>query len=667
MTEELLNDEQFIKIQQLNSSTGSERRNSMIDQKDVDQLNGKLSDSSDSSTSISGSEMNENDKDQLHQLSNIINSVSSSAKNQSTSSGSSTTTTTTTSKKPIIPTEDDENDNNNKKNIVVNNINATTTTISQNNSKINHIKLEIAKINGKEKTRFHRDSHKLISFFDDVDFDVRPSLIDGAMTEPFKSSFEGPILEKQIKAFEKNKKAHLSDHFEIDKVSTPNDYNNNSNKLRLESNFSGIYIMLWMVLGFTAGRGILEYYVGHDGSFRDLIVLKIMVNDIPNVIIFDGLMILASYFVVIIQYFIKAHVLKWDKLGEIIASLYEFAFFLVFNYKLFDASLGFHWIARIFLYLHSMVLIMKMHSFSFFNGYLWNITKELNFSKKALTKYKDAPNDEIIKTLERSRDFCEHELKKLQIQIDDPSENFPNNITFKSYTMFLLFPTLVYQLSYPRSKKFRISYLFEKTCAVFGTIFVMTLVAELYVYPSILKADFMREHFVWPPTKQQTLEWFYILFEVMPPFTVLYILAFYLIWDAILNAFAEMTFFGDRYFYGDWWNCITFIEFSRIWNVPVHKFLLRHVYHSSMNVWKLTRAQATMFTFIFSSIFHEYAMFVIFKRVRCYMFLFQMSQLPMAWASNSRLLKDKKALGNVLFWGGVCSGPSVILALYLFY
>jgi len=44
------------------------------------------------------------------------------------------------------------------------------------------------------------------------------------------------------------------------------------------------------------------------------------------------------------------------------------------------------------------------------------------------------------------------------------------------------------------------------------------------------------------------------------------LLAFFLVFEVILNAIAEVTRFADRRFYADWWNSTGFDEFSRKWN-----------------------------------------------------------------------------------------------------
>jgi diacylglycerol O-acyltransferase-1 len=56
------------------------------------------------------------------------------------------------------------------------------------------------------------------------------------------------------------------------------------------------------------------------------------------------------------------------------------------------------------------------------------------------------------------------------------------------------------------------------------------------------------------------------------------IMIFYLYFHAYLNICGELLRFGDRQFYRDWWNARTVAYFWRNWNIPVHKWLSRHIY-----------------------------------------------------------------------------------------
>lgn len=58
-------------------------------------------------------------------------------------------------------------------------------------------------------------------------------------------------------------------------------------------------------------------------------------------------------------------------------------------------------------------------------------------------------------------------------------------------------------------------------------------------------------------------------------------------------------------------------------------------------------------------------MFCLFHKIRGYLFLMQLLQLPLAALSRTKLLKDRKVFGNIVFWFGIFVGPSIIMCLYL--
>jgi sterol O-acyltransferase len=58
-------------------------------------------------------------------------------------------------------------------------------------------------------------------------------------------------------------------------------------------------------------------------------------------------------------------------------------------------------------------------------------------------------------------------------------------------------------------------------------------------------------------------------------------------------------------------------------------------------------------------------MWSIFHKLRGYLLCMQMLQLPLVMLSKSRFLKERKVLGNVIFWIGIFAGPSLLCSLYL--
>lgn len=633
MTERLLQNEQFLKIQQLNSED-CKRRSIILDD--------------DESSLISEPSLDSSSKG--HDFDTTINEVLVETAQEAGADKEGEKG----HKVDITRNRDNESSQKNAKTLkVVSTGNETDAAMTnpENDGDVQVIdersfKVHMRQLHGKERLRFRRDSNQKISFFGDVAFDYRPSILDGSVNEQIRNRFEGPTLEKQIKELKKKRNNQGQNEQVIIEAEI------------LNPNFSGLYVLFWLAVAFTCVKVCVNYYFENNGNLRNSEILKFMTTDLVTVASIDFMMYLNTYFVFVIHWLCKKNYMRWNKTGFTLTSIYQVVF-VIFYMFLTENVLKLHWVAKIFLFLHSLVLLMKMHSFAFYNGYLWNISDELKFSKNALAKHKETADPKIIETLERSREFCTFELES-----QSKNEPFPKNINLRNFFMYTMFPTLVYQIEYPRTKKIRWGYVMEKLCAIFGTIFVMMVLAQTYMYPIAIQAIEIRDS-EWTTLADRLTKWSFILVDYIPSFIAMYFLNFYLIWDAILNCIAELTCFGDRYFYGDWWNCVSWDEFSRIWNVPVHKFLLRHVYHSSMSALQLNKNQATLMTFFLSAIVHELAMYVLFKRLRVYLFFFQMNQLPLVALSNSRFFKKRTVLGNVLFWIGICTGPSMLCTLYL--
>ncbi|KAJ1506689.1 hypothetical protein HMI55_001070 [Coelomomyces lativittatus] len=121
--------------------------------------------------------------------------------------------------------------------------------------------------------------------------------------------------------------------------------------------------------------------------------------------------------------------------------------------------------------------------------------------------------------------------------------------------------------------------------------------------------------------------------------------------------------FADRNFYDDWWNCTTYNEFARKWNKPVHEFLFRHVYVSSMHKFNWPSSSANVFTFFISALFHEYVFFMVCKKICGYMFCLQMLQIPLMKLQR-RFPWTHPTFGNIFFWWSLMVGLPLLSILY---
>lgn len=413
--------------------------------------------------------------------------------------------------------------------------------------------------------------------------------------------------------------------------------------------FFGFFVAIWLCVFFFGLNVILSYHTSQ-GTFKNSEIVHLMLKDLWKVALFDLTMYLSMYFSVFVQLCIKSQLIRWKPTGFTLQAIYE-VLLLVCPFFYAD-KLQLPWIAQIFLMLHSVVMLMKVHSYAFFNGYLWEIKNEYEFSTLFMKK-KDILEENIVSSLEKSIKFCQDEIK---------SQSFPNNISFKNFFIYSMFPVLVYQSEYPRNDRIRAKYLFNKILGIFGVIFLMMVISQHNLYPIVVEClRLQKTTSIWYRIKVYPL----ILIRIIPSFLSVYLLTFYLIWELILNALAEITRFADREFYGYWWNSVNWNEYARDWNVPVHKFLLRHVYHSSISAFKVNKTVATFMTFFLSSIIHELAMYVIFKKVRFYLLLLQMSQLCLIQITNTKYLRNMNVFNNAIFWFGIIFGPSLMCTMYL--
>ena len=328
--------------------------------------------------------------------------------------------------------------------------------------------------------------------------------------------------------------------------------------------------------------------------------------------------------------------------------------------------LNWTWTTQVFFTLHTLVFLMKMHSYAFYNGHLSTTEHRLsaldtpeNASTAAAVRYpsSSANLDDVDSAADKKKHDDETEAltqlrEDLAVELTSPlgRVTYPQNLTAWNYADYVMCPTLCYELEYPRTEKTQYLELFYKTLAIFGCIFLLTITSEDFIVP-VLSDSAQRLAGVTSRSDQGL-----ILAETISmllfPFMITMLLVFLVIFEYVLGAFAEITCFADRHFYSDWWNSCDWLEFSREWNIPVHHFLRRHVYGAARP--NMSRNTATFVTFLISSVGHELVMGCITKKLRGYGFLAQMSQLPIVAIQRSKFVKGRKLFNVSPFRLAVC-------------
>lgn len=174
---------------------------------------------------------------------------------------------------------------------------------------------------------------------------------------------------------------------------------------------------------------------------------------------------------------------------------------------------------------------------------------------------------------------------------------YPQNISMHNLAYFWWAPTLVYQPAYPRTDKIRWVFVAKRMAEVFGLGVFIWFASAQYAAPVLINSL----------DKIASLDVPKILERLMKLSTislVIWLAGFFALFQSFLNALAEVTRFGDRCFYEDWWNSESLGAYWRLWNKPVYQYFKRHVYSPLIGRGWSPRA-AQLAVFFASAVLHE--------------------------------------------------------------
>lgn len=232
--------------------------------------------------------------------------------------------------------------------------------------------------------------------------------------------------------------------------------------------------------------------------------------------------------------------------------------------------------------------------------------------------------------------------------LNNDYSDYPNNITFWNYNYFLRAPTFIYRAEYPRTEKVRIDYFLQKSFLAIAVLISLYQVYTDYIEPIV---------YMIPTTS--LIELVYLLYI---PLFILCFLMFFLIFECILNAYAELARFADRQFYKDWWNSTDFAEFNRKWNKIVHEFLYQHIYLELKERYQWSEFYSKLMTIAFSAALHEFAICIVLRLIYPFMFVLMIAQIPVIFFTRAYLKNTK--FGNYFFWSMTILGVCLIFIVY---
>ena len=328
---------------------------------------------------------------------------------------------------------------------------------------------------------------------------------------------------------------------------------------------------------------------------RNEIVRLMLSRDILILGITDGVLCGVTVVSLMIQMLVFNGYINWNRSGWIIQNIWQCLFL--------GAFIGFTFIRRwpwthsVFITLHTITMLMKQHSYAFYNGHLSDIYKKKRVLDQKLkqlddsdfsgpespraqaTSYMDATGFDQLSHRRKSNAGLHEEAEKdissiasaieadtplslnqarslrrlIASEVDALNEElkgackvtpnyYPGNLNLRDFYGYIPLPTVVYELEYPRQESVNWFYVAEKTTATFGVIGVMIVVSTAYIYPVCQSIVQMKEDGM--PLKEQLREFPWAFSDLLFPFMMEYLLSWYVIWECVVR-YLLMGFVGD--------------------------------------------------------------------------------------------------------------------------
>lgn len=245
------------------------------------------------------------------------------------------------------------------------------------------------------------------------------------------------------------------------------------------------------------------------------------------------------------------------------------------------------------------------------------------------------------------------EISKPDLEVERVMSIYPGNVTLKSMLTFMSYPTLCYELEYAKTQRIRKRFLIKRIIELIILGQMDMALIQQWIVPTVSNS-------LVPFRQMQVSHMLERLLKLAIPNHVIWLIWFYLFFHSLLNIVAELTKFADREFYRDWWNSESVHYFWSNWNIPVHKWCVRHLYMPLMAV-GLTRCQASTAVFMVSAFFHEYLVSVPLKLFRMWAFTGMLIQLPWARFVSSYFNQN---FANVAVWVSLIIGQPLCILMY---
>mmetsp|Transcript_50142 Transcript_50142/g.55953 ORF Transcript_50142/g.55953 Transcript_50142/m.55953 type:complete len:739 (+) Transcript_50142:89-2305(+) len=266
------------------------------------------------------------------------------------------------------------------------------------------------------------------------------------------------------------------------------------------------------------------------------------------------------------------------------------------------------------------------------------------------------------------RNFPHRNVENIVQNADEDSTFlcYPCNITITNIYYFWFAPTLTYQMVFPRVGRRSMGQILSLILRLF-LCFVLLAFLVAQVFRPILNN--MLEELNELEEEDRHMLSVHILAEYLLKLGIassyIWLLVFYGFFHVLLNLLAQLLRFGDRVFYKDWWNSSNLSSYWRLWNLPVHYWLVRHLYHPCIRR-GASKSTSMFIVFFLSAVVHEMLISIPFHMIRFYSFFGMMGQIPLvAITKYIDKVRPGSSIGNFIFWLSFCFlGQPIAIMFY---
>jgi diacylglycerol O-acyltransferase-1 len=431
-----------------------------------------------------------------------------------------------------------------------------------------------------------------------------------------------------------------------------------------KTNFRGLYNLAGIILVSMIARLVVENLLKYGWLLTPSSWLQYIVNDwnhiYPSMLLSTWITTASPSIAYVIEYLASKHCIN-----NHIAAIFHIVhctllFILPQAFILYSDAV---FLSSVALMLGTLILWLKMISYAHVSH---DIRRELQ--RVAMSKKNDDMNHNVN---ENNRDTFEL-LSSSTDQSRVPISGLNNtsqithgkyNPSFSALLYFILAPTLIYQTSYPRSKRIRIRFCLTRLFEMLLCLSVQVFIIQQYIIPTINNTlPLMSDH-----TLSGRIRVFERTLKLAVPNAIFWLLMFYSVFHSALNLQAELLRFGDRAFYKEWWNSQDLATYWRTWNLLVHNFVMKHLFEPCMRA-GFSDMQVQIVAFTFSAVLHEILISVPTRMFSIYAFLGMFLQVPLVtltrWLAETM---NRPVYGNLVFWiSFLVFGQPIIILLYCF-